>query len=118
MTGSEWLRLLGIILLAAGWCVWWLWGVNWHKLWTALAKGAWVPALLLAALAAMVWNQLQSLEWASVPSGWWQAAITIALLAVALFCGWLQGYFHWSPAEISVEPPAHTPAHDQGHAHH
>ena len=37
-------------------------------------------------------------------------------LAAALFCGWLQGYFGWSPQEISLEPPA--PEHGHAHAHH
>ncbi len=41
--------------LLIGWVAWWLWGVNWSKLWPTLAQGAWVPAVLLLFLAALVW---------------------------------------------------------------
>jgi hypothetical protein len=114
---------LGVLLLGIVWCAWWLAGVNWHKLWPALAKGAWAPAALLAMTAALVWTQLQPMDChclgsVTIPNGWWQTGIVTALLATALFCGWLQGTFHWAPPEISVEPPAHGHAHDHGHAHH
>lgn len=108
------------VLLPAVWCVWWLWGVNWHKLWPALAKGAWAPLVLLALVAALVWTKLVPGSWtwvgvATIPSGWWQLGIVTLLVAAALFCGWLQGHFGWSPQEISLEPPAPEHGH---HGHH
>lgn len=108
------------LLLPGVWCVWWLWGVNWIKLWPALAKGAWLPVLLLALIAAVVWAELQPsqcncLGFITLPNGWWQTGTIAMFVALALFCGWVQGYFGWMPAEISLEPP--PPAHDHGHAH-
>ena len=108
------------LLLPGLWCAWWLWGVNWIKLWPTLAKGAWLPVVLLAVMAAVVWAQVQPsqcdcLGFVTLPNGWWQVGTVALLLALALFCGWLQGYFGWMPEEISVEPP--TLEHDHGHAH-
>jgi hypothetical protein len=107
------------LLLPAGWCVLWLWGVNWHRLWPALAKGAWAPAVLLALVAAFVWTKLVPGSWTwpgfvTIPGGWWQLGSVALLMAAALFCGWLQGYLGWSPQEISLEPPAP----EQHHHHH
>ena len=107
------------LLLPGLWCAWWLWGVNWIKLWPTLAKGAWLPVVLLAVMAAVVWAQVQPsqcdcLGFVTLPNGWWQVGTVALLLALALFCGWLQGYFGWMPEEISVEPPLE---HDHGHAH-
>jgi hypothetical protein len=106
------------LLLSGLWCAWWLWGVNWIRLWPALAKGAWLPAVLLAAIAAIVWAQIEPsqcdfLGLATIANGWWQQGIVALFLALALFCGWLQGYFGWMPEEISLEPPLE---HDHGHA--
>jgi hypothetical protein len=107
------------LLLPGLWCAWWLWGVNWIKLWPTLAKGAWLPVVLLAVMAAVVWAQVQPsqcdcLGFVTLPNGWWQVGTVVLLLALALFCGWLQGYFGWMPEEINVEPPLE---HDHGHAH-
>lgn len=109
------------LLLPAGWCVWWLWGVNWHKFWPALAKGAWAPVVLLAVVTALVWTKLDpgSCTWpgvVTIPNGWWQSGSIALLVAAALFCGWLQGYMGWSPQEISLEPP--VPEHGHAHAPH
>jgi hypothetical protein len=77
---------------------------------------------------------LTSLAWAAIdnrscdylgfmvlPNGWWQFGAVCTLAALALFCGWLQGYFGWTPQEISVEPPPehdHHDGHAPAHAHH
>jgi hypothetical protein len=52
-----------------------------------------------------------------VPNFLWQLGAVGALAAIALFCGWLQGYFGWTPEEVSVEPApaAHGHGHDHGH---
>jgi hypothetical protein len=110
------------VLLPGLWCAWWLWGVNWIKLWPTLAKGAWVPVVLLTLVAAGAWTQLQPsqcdcLGFMTIPNGWWQLGTVALLVATALFCGWLQGYFGWMPEEISVEPPAQEHGFDHGHAH-
>jgi hypothetical protein len=75
--------------------------------------------VLLMFLAAGVWSRLSpsSLDWPpllSIPNFYWQLLGVAALVAVALFCGWLQGRLGWAPAEIELEPP---PA-DHGHDHH
>ena len=138
MTWLDWLALtrdkladtlifLGPYLAAAlpfvAWCAWWLGAVNWRKCWPALARGAWVPVLLLAVVAAMVWMRVQAMDYplpgsVTIPNGWWQAGGVAGLVAVALFCGWLQGYYGWTPPEISVEPAPHAHGHGHHHGHH
>ena len=121
--------LVGDLLrVAAGWSLlivwvaWWLWGVNWKKAWPVLAQGGWVPLVLLMVLTALVWSQISasdftSLELITVFNFWWQLGAVALLVAIALFCGWLQGVFGWAPAELSLDPPAPA-AHDHGHGHH
>jgi hypothetical protein len=129
MEMPEWLAHLVAVLQAlipfALWCVWWLWGVDWKKAWPVLAAGGWAPVVLLMAVATLVWSRLSPggcncLGGLTIPNVWWQLGSVCGLVAVALFCGWLQGYFGWTPHEISLEPPAdhgHEAAHDC-HAHH
>jgi hypothetical protein len=119
----EWLAQVFAVLpwLLPGvlWCIWWLWGVNWKRAWPTLAQGGWAPVLLLMAVATMAWSRLQPgpcgcLGFVTIPNVWWQLGSVCALVAAALFCGWLQGYFGWAPPEYSLEPP---PVHGNGHDH-
>jgi hypothetical protein len=125
--------LLGeIVRFAAGWLllivwvVWWLFGVNWKRAWPTLAQGAWAPVVLLMLLSALVWSQIAPSEYAglgflTIGNFWWQLGGVALLVGVALFCGWLQGVFHWEPAELNLEPPApaaHGHGHDAAHGHH
>ncbi|HYT88812.1 MAG TPA: hypothetical protein VEL76_08900 [Gemmataceae bacterium] len=103
------------------WIAWWLWGVNWQKAWPVLARGAWAPVVLLLVTAALVWSRLapsscDCLVLVTVPNFWWQLGAVGLLAAVALLCGWLQGVFGWTPAEIHLEPPA-VGADMHGHEH-
>jgi hypothetical protein len=107
------------------WIAWWLWAVNWKKAWQVLAQGAWAPVALVSLMAAGVWSQVRPSDLAISPSFsivnfWWQLGAVCLLVGSALLCGWLQGYFGWTPAEIDVEPPAHHEDHhaDAAHAHH
>jgi hypothetical protein len=105
------------------WCVWFLWAVNWSKAWPVLASGAWAPVVLLMLVGAMVWSKMEPtdcacLGFAVVPNGWWQLGGVGLLTALALFCGWLQGYFGWTPEEVAIEPPAGDHGHEHGHGHH
>ncbi len=115
-TLGQLLLMLGEALLAhvliIVWVAWWLFGVNWSKTWPVLARGAWVPVVLLVIVIAMVWSKLAPREEASF---WYQLAELSVLVAIALFCGWLQGVLGWTPAEINLEPPA---ASGHGHGHH
>jgi hypothetical protein len=138
MTWLDWLKLTGemlgqtfasfgpylaVLLPVVAWCAWWLGGVNWKKCWPMLASGGWVPVVLLAGVAVLAWTKLRpgDVSWAggvTIPHGWWQAGAVAGFVAAALFCGWLQGYFGWTPQEIAVEPPAHGHGHDHGDGHH
>jgi hypothetical protein len=104
------------------WIAWWLWGVNWHKAWPVLSRGAWIPLALVVVLAGLIWSQIAPstrifLGVVTLPNFWWQLGASAALAATALFCGWLQGIMGWTPAEVAVDPPAHA-HHGHGHAHH
>jgi hypothetical protein len=109
-------------LLLLGWLAWWLWGVNWKQAWLVLGQGAWLPLLLLLITTALVWSQLAPsdctcLGFVTVPNFWWQLGGVGLLLAVTLFCGWLQRVFGWGPAEINLDPPEASSA-QHGHGHH
>lgn len=113
--GLHWFALLA-------WLAWWLFGVNWRKVWPVLSGGGWVPLVLLMVIAAAGWAALQPvpcpcLGFATVPPFWWQLGGVSLLVAVTLFCGWLQGQLGWTPAEVSFEPPADTTP-QAAHAHH
>jgi hypothetical protein len=103
------------------WIAWWLCGVNWHKAWPVLARGAWVPVVLLLLLTALVWSRLApdscTCLGVAISNFWWQLGAVGLLAAVALFCGWLQGVFGWTPTEIDLEPPVTGDMHGHGHAH-
>jgi hypothetical protein len=103
------------------WIAWWLGAVNWRKAWRALADGAWAPLLLLIVMASLVWSRLDPgdcfcLVLFTVPNFWWQLGGVALLAAIAFLCGWLQGVFGWTPAEIDLEPPA-AAVHAHGHHH-
>jgi hypothetical protein len=121
---------VGLILLqlAAQWWVlivwlaWWTFGVNWKRAWPALAEGGWAPLVLLMIISAFVWSRLDArtcecLGFTSVPNFWWQLGDVGLLAAVTFFCGWLQGYFGWTPQEVDLDPPA-LAAHGHDHGHH
>jgi len=117
------LSVLLFLLPWALWCVWWLFAVNWRKAWPMLAEGGWAPAVLLMVVSSLAWAMIDArscscLGFMVVPNGWWQLGYISTLAALALVCGWLQGYFSWTPAEISVEPPADAHGHHDAHAHH
>jgi hypothetical protein len=114
-------RVVAVLPLAL-WCVWWLWGVNWRKAWPMLAEGGWAPVVLLMLMASMAWTAIDArpydcLGMATIPNGWWQLGAVCMLTALALFCGWLQGYFGWTPGEVSIEPPPDSHELHDGHAH-
>jgi hypothetical protein len=112
-------------LLLIVWIAWWLWGVNWRRVWPVLAAGAWVPVALLAVVAALVWSRLDpnslpltlwpDLGPVEIVNFWWQLGAVVLLAGIALFCGWLQGVFGWEPQEISFELPDIDDTH--GHEH-
>jgi hypothetical protein len=114
------LALRWSLLLA--WAAWWLWGVNWKKLWPALALGAWVPLVLLMVLSALVWSRLDPtdfnfLGFMTIPNFWWHLCGVTLVVLFTFACGWLQGLMGWEPAEVNLEPPAAV-EHGHGHAHH
>jgi hypothetical protein len=116
------LQFLAHWLLVIVWIAWWLLGVNWSKVWPVLARGAWMPVVLVLIVAALVWSQIDPsscscLGFVNVPNFWWQLGAVLLLAAVTLACGWLQGAVGWTPTEIDLEPHA-PPADHAGHGHH
>ena len=104
------------------WAAWWLGGVNAKKMRHVLACGSWAPAVLLIILVALVWSSIdpracECLGFIKLPNFWWQLGYVSMLAATALFCGWLQSVFHWTPPEIHFDPPAHGHGHGHGHEH-
>jgi WD40 repeat protein len=89
------------------WIAWCLWGVNWDKTWPVLAQGGWIPLVLIAVGGAFVWSQVAPSDrsfpgLSLVPNFYWQLGSVAGLIAVALFCGWLQGIMGWTPAAIGL----------------
>jgi hypothetical protein len=118
----ELLRLTLHWSLLLAWIAWWLWGVNWNTAWAVLAQGAWAPLALLIITSALVWSRLSPsacdcLGFVSVPNFWWQLGGVSLLAALTLLCGWLQGVFGWTPAEVNLDPPP-AARHGHGHGHH
>lgn len=111
--------LLLAILPGGIWMAFWLFAVNWKKLWPVLAEGAWAPVVLLGLISALVWSRVLPSSCncigVTIQNFWWQLGSVSALIGVALFSGWLQGQWHTEPPEIAIEPPAHA---DHGHDHH
>jgi hypothetical protein len=105
-------------VLALAWFAWWLWGVNWKNVWPVLAHGAWAPVVLAIVTAALVWAELAPSTCTCLgfplPNFWCQLVGVCLLVALTLFCGWLQGVFRWAPAEVDLEPAA-TDEHGHGH---
>lgn len=118
----ESVRVVMLFLLPGGlWCVWWLFGVNWQKLWPILALGAWVPVVLLMIVCTLAWAEADPTECGclgvTIPAGLWHLGGVCALVAIALFCGWLQGVWGLTPPEIPIEPPAGAHAGEHNHHH-
>ena len=119
---EPWQTVVLTLLALGAWVAWWLGAVNWAKLWPALARGGWAPAVLLGLVVAAAWARATPGEflWLGVvrlPNFLGQLLAVAGLAALARFCGWLQGRFHWAPPEVAVEPPADS-ADGHGHAHH
>jgi hypothetical protein len=113
------LALAGHWLLLIVWVAWWLLAVNWQKAWPVLRSGGWAPLVLLMLMVALAWSRLQAVRYEifdlSIANFVWQLAAVCLLVALTLFCGWLQGVFRCVPPEINLEPP--VAAHADGHAH-
>jgi hypothetical protein len=115
-------RVLLALLSVGLWVVWWLWAVNWNKLWPVLARGGWAPVVLLVLVLSAAWSRITPDDpdyppFNVLPPFGRQLAAAAALAGLALFCGWLQGRLGWAPAEVAVEPAA-TAADGHGPAHH
>jgi hypothetical protein len=117
---SLWLLLVEVFRLSLTYALliayvaWWLWGVNWQKLWPTLSRGAWAPLVLLTVIAALAWAEIAPATWHGIPNFWWQLGASGLLVGLALFCGWLQGVFGWTPPEMNLGA-ATASVHNHGH---
>jgi hypothetical protein len=116
---------VSVVVAVLLWMGFWLFAVNWKKLWPALAAGAWMPVVLLGVMAATVWSRIAPgpgpcLGFVTLPNTLWQLGSVAGLIGLALFSGWLQGQFGYTPHQMSVEPPPaeHGHPHHHGHGHH
>src|SRR5260370_39411309 len=103
------IAVLKVLVPVALWMAWWLWAVNWKQAWPVLAQGGWAPVLLLIFLGAEAWSRIapsecDCLRFVAIPNFWWQLGSLSALVALALFCGWLQGLMNWLPPEVPINP--------------
>jgi hypothetical protein len=74
--------------------------------------------VLLVLVSALAWSRISptvAVFGLTLPTFWGQVGACTALVLVALFCGFLQGRWGLTPAEVSFDPP---PAEDGHHAHH
>ncbi|MCS7015236.1 MAG: hypothetical protein RMJ19_11030 [Gemmatales bacterium] len=91
--------------LVVGWLAWWLWLVDWRRLWPALRQGAWVPLLLgLALISYITWLLGVPIPGDKELGRFAPIALTSALLTSVLLCGWVQTVFAWHPLAVSFEP--------------
>lgn len=120
---SPLLQLVVHWLLLIVWLAWWLWCVNWRRVWPVLAEGAWAPVVLLIVIASLGWSQIAPRPLTipgvgTLPNFWWQLSAVASLAGLTLFCGWLQGVFGWAPEEQAAAPAeAHGHRHDHAHGH-
>jgi hypothetical protein len=124
LTLPAWLTEFGRVALrylpAVVLFVWCLWAVNWRKAWPILAEGGWVPLVLIAVMAAVVWSlvfpsNVIVFGFIPVANGLWQGGAVAVLTCMVLACAWLQTRAAWYPPDISLEPPPAAPLHDHGH---
>ena len=106
--------------LVIAWLAWWLFAADWRKIWPVLARGAWLPTVLLMVLAALAWSQMRPRDLNiggefSLPNFWWQLIAIFLLAGLTLLCGWLQENFGWYSTEVEIEPPIEA---SHAHAHH
>jgi len=118
----EWLPNLVAVLL---WMAFWFFAVDWRKVGPFLREGAWAPCVLLGLMAALAWSRIAPsdeyvLGGLRLANFWWQLGVVGLLMALALFCGWLQEQWRYEPPEIQIEPPPAEHGHGHGHdlAHH
>lgn len=114
MTTADAVFSFAVGLIPGGlWCAWFLWAVNWPKVWPVLARGGWAVVALLGFVVALAWSAVFPRPALGMGNFTWQLLAVGGLIAAALLCGWLQGLLRWAPADVSFAPPAD----DHGHGH-
>jgi hypothetical protein len=116
------LTVMVVLIPYTLWFVFCVKGINWRKMAPTLREGAWLPAVLLVVLVALVWSQASPQAdpvFGVFPNFSWQLGAVSMLGFLGLFAGWVQMRYRWMPMEIAVEPPAHGhgAGHGHGHAH-
>src|SRR6202008_3545525 len=74
-------------LLLLVWLAWWLWAVNWKKVWPVLAQGGWLVVVLLMIIAALPWSEIAPdsgylFGGLVVSSAFWRHLIVVAILVL------------------------------------
>ena len=64
--------------------------------------------VLLLVIAALAWSETAPREFPDAgpfafSNFWWHLAAVSALVALTLFCGWLQLMFRWEPAPTALD---------------
>lgn len=125
---AVWNLLIAILVLAVpwtpliAWLSYWLWGVNWARLWPKVAQGGWVGIVLLGLVATLVWGTIappvggvHSLLGLTLSNFVGKFVYVTALLTMTLLCGSVQlsgACGNWA----RFAGPAREESHDE-HAH-
>ncbi len=113
---------LGPVLALLAWAAWWLWGVNWSRVWPVLARGGWLAVVLVVLLGSLAWSQVfprePALGWVRLPNFWWQLGVAVVLTLATLWLGWLQGILGWAPGDPLPEPTSGEALPEHDHPEH
>ncbi len=128
---AVWGLLLAVLTLVApwtpliAWLAYWLFAVDWPKLWPVMARGGWIGVIFIGLVMALVWGVVAPptggthyILGLTVQNFTGKFVYVTALFLMAMFCGFVQlsgSCGNW--ASFTEEPAADAGDH-HGDAHH
>lgn len=108
------------------WLAYWLFAVNWTKMWPVMARGGWIGVFLLGLVMALVWGVVAPptggthfILGLTVQNFTGKVVYVTSLFLMAMFCGFVQlsgSCGSW--ASFPDEPEADEHHHDDAHHAH